>query len=69
MENDSDEELIIADDNNYDIEHFRILKSKGSRLEKTVKGLVCAFLWPFLLALARICVQALENRSVLFTST
>ncbi len=28
------------------------------------KGIVCAFLWAFLQALSRICVQGLENRCV-----
>ena len=34
------------------------------KLRDTVKGIGCAFPWAFLVAVSRICVQALENRSV-----
>ena len=30
-----------------------------------MKGIICAFLWPFFMAVSMICVQALENRSVM----
>ena len=30
-----------------------------------IAGIICAFLWPFLGAVSVVCVQALENRSVL----
>ncbi len=36
--------------------------SKGVGIGKTIKGLICAFVWPFLMASSKICVQALDNK-------
>ncbi len=37
-------------------------ENSQQNLGNIVKGIIAAFLWPFLVALSKICVQALENR-------
>ncbi len=44
---------------------INVLNTKGKQrtgLGRTLKGLICAFLWPFLVASSKICVQALEEK-------
>ena len=40
-------------------------ENSKQNLGNIVKGIIAAFLWPFLVALSKICVQALENRWVI----
>ncbi len=37
-------------------------ENKGNGAGKTIKGIICAFLWPFLMATSKICVVALDNK-------
>ena len=59
-------ERCATDDNNND--RIKQLEQKDNNpgkkvvIGKTVKGIICAFLWPLVFATSRICVQALENK-------
>ncbi len=37
-------------------------ENNNQKMSQIVKGIVFAFIWAFLCAVSRICVQALENR-------
>ncbi len=37
-------------------------ESGNEKLQESVKGIICAFIWAFLCASSRISVQAIENR-------
>ncbi len=62
---DKSKQYPIMDNDNNRIKNVRQDGSelgKGIVLGKTLKGIICAFLWPLLLATSRICVQAMENK-------
>ncbi len=65
---DKTKQCAITDNKDNDNSKIKDVKQEGGEhrrgivLGKTAKGIICAFLWPLILATSRICVQALENK-------